>query len=234
MSSSASDSPRDANPTDDQTAAFRCPFLGEAVEKSTLICLADVEPVAVSQRYGDSYCLSDQHVYCSLYIAGLSGERKLSSGVYAAVEMARLRSESPELAADTHADEGTIVETRLAAPEMAADPDEAAAMAIDLSAQVQHLGAQLKASRENNSVLARRVSMLREMAENPGFLRHALATPPGLPIEDEEMEAIQALLASLLRNPQDVLALAALSQRTGRLGQIVNAYARINAMLEEQ
>jgi hypothetical protein len=197
----------------EEMTSRRCPFLGEALVRSTLICLADVEPVAVSRRYGDSYCLTDQHRFCSVYIGAVGGER----------------------VADAPLGDATVVEARPAALSEAADPEETVALAQDLSAMVQKLKWQLIIGKLRNASTARRVHVLEEMAENPDFLGRTLSTMPGGgdPVEAAELGEIQQTLNSLLQNPQDLSSLVQLAKQSKKIHQIVNAYAHIAVTLQD-
>jgi hypothetical protein len=227
---------------EDAGAGARCPFLGESMAESTLICLADAEPVAVSRRYGDSYCLTPHHTTCSLYIAAVTGERMAPPGVFAPIEVAlqppraahQGEAASPASLQDTSGYDTTVVETRLAALAEAADPDQAAALALELGALVQNLSKELAASKASNESMTRRLRILQEMAENPDFLRHVVRMPPdGEPMDPSDLSAIQQTLQALLRNPQDLPGLVRLATQSTKLEHIVGACAYVASVLEE-
>ena len=57
------------------TSVSSCPYLGQAITSNTILCLAAHELIAVSARYGDSYCRCPNHTSCSLYAAAIAAER---------------------------------------------------------------------------------------------------------------------------------------------------------------
>jgi hypothetical protein len=225
----------------DTGVGAHCPFLGQSMAEATLICLADTEPVAVSRRYGDSYCLTAQHTTCSLYVAAVSGERMMPPEVLSPIERA-LRQPSGERQGEAAAAESlqhtagydtTVVETRLAALTRAADPDQTAALALELSTMVQSLSRQLAVNTATNATMTRRLRILQEMAENPDFLRHVVRAPPdGKPLDSADLSAIQQTLQSLLRNPQDLPGLVRLATQSTKLEHIVRAYAYVASVFQ--
>jgi hypothetical protein len=198
----------------------RCPFLGQSMEARTLICLADIEPVAVSRRYGDSYCLTSGHVNCSLYISAVLADRSKAPPLFADIEIVPERV-SVETAP---AVEPATVEETPAAP---LTREQAIELARELSDRVDSLAQQVQERRVANEALVRQVRTLEEMAENPAFLRRVLATGEKEPMAASDLKAIQDSLQRLLENPQDLGGLVQLAEQSPKLERAVNACLQI-------
>lgn len=68
---------RAAAPPPAEAPDVACPFLARSITPgATHICLSSEDPLAVSRRYVDSYCLTADHARCSLFLAAYraSGE----------------------------------------------------------------------------------------------------------------------------------------------------------------
>jgi hypothetical protein len=199
----------------------RCPLLGQSMEAGTLICLADIEPVAVSRRYGDSYCLTSGHVNCSLYISAVLADRSKAPPLFADIEIVPERV--PVETAPAH-EPATVVEETPAAP---LTREQAIELARELSDRVDSLAQQVQERRAVNEALVRQVRTLEEMAENPAFLRRVLATGEKEPMAASDLKAIQDSLQRLLENPQDLGGLVQLAEQSPKLERAVNACLQI-------
>jgi hypothetical protein len=198
----------------------RCPFLGQSMEAGTLICLADIEPVAVSRRYGDSYCLTSGYVNCSLYISAVLADRSKAAPLFTDIEIVPERVPVETAPAE----EPATVEETPAAP---LTREQAIELARELSDRVDSLAQQVQERRVANEALVRQVRTLEEMAENPAFLRRVLATGEKEPMAAGDLKAIQDSLQRLLENPQDLGGLVQLAEQSPKLERAVNACLQI-------
>jgi len=233
--------------------APRCPFLGQTMVNDTFVCLSDEEAIAISRRYGDSYCLSEQHVKCSLYIAAtLAGTPVLPTPPprpeYGIVEIIGERVDrSPQLTPGrtSSAELGTggaadhVAAGGAASLELAPlTSREGRAQAIEIAAQlnklVMVLAGRVRDRRADNAELERRLRTLEEMADNEAFLRRMLDTSE-TPVQNaQEIAAVQQVLQAILTNPSNLETLVALAQQRDRLDQLVNAYIRIQRVLDPE
>jgi hypothetical protein len=196
----------------------QCPFLGKSVDIGTLICLADVEPVAVSRRYGDSYCLTPGHVNCSLYISAVLADRSKAPPLLAEIEVVAERVSVETAPSETEAEEE---------PAAPLSREQAVELARELSERVDLLTQQVHERRTTNEALLRQVRTLEEMAENPAFLRRILATGEKEPIAAGDLEVIQQSLQRLLDNPQDLGGLVQLAEQSPKLERAVDACLQV-------
>ncbi|HLJ66104.1 MAG TPA: hypothetical protein VKX16_01930 [Chloroflexota bacterium] len=109
------------------------------------------------------------------------------------------------------------------------------ARALEMTQQwselVQDLVRQLEGAEAEREQMLARISALEQTVRQHEALQHALADLPADEVSTEEMQAVQYVTDSLVKDPDHIVVLASVAQNADKIARIVRGYVRIQRAL---